>query len=285
MRAHAAEHAGAEIRAPGAHREKRERVAEREPRRGADDAERPRFDEHQPRDATALEPQHAQQGVLTAPPRRLQRLGRENQEAAGEERDQREHIEVHPVGARRIGARLLERFDRRGIDAGRKEALDGFQHGVAVRPARNAHLQPIELAEPPEAPLRGGDVDERRLAAQRRLRQDARHGELERSLSDDEAQVLALAKPERRGRGSREERPVRREELVAILSRERRLQQRRAQDVDADHAQRALGAGEAGIELEHRARDAHAGELRDLRIERLGKAAAGAAHLDVGFAG
>src|SRR6185369_15386513 len=48
---------------------------------------------------------------------------------------------------------------------------------------------------------------------------------------------------------------------------------------------RALAAGEAGVELERRAGRRHAGHSRDARIERLGKAAAPAAHLEVGVAG
>src|SRR3954466_15841193 len=49
--------------------------------------------------------------------------------------------------------------------------------------------------------------------------------------------------------------------------------------------QRLFGASKTDVELEHRARHAHAGELCDLRVERLGEAAAAAAHFDVSFAG
>src|SRR5205823_2396645 len=57
------------------------------------------------------------------------------------------------------------------------------------------------------------------------------------------------------------------------------------QDVDAYHAQRALGAGDGDVELEHGANEAQLRQLGDARVERLGKAGAAAAYLDVGFTG
>ena len=46
-----------------------------------------------------------------------------------------------------------------------------------------------------------------------------------------------------------------------------------------------LGAGEADIELEHRAYRANAGNSGDSRVERVGKARTPTTHFDVGFSG
>ena len=56
--------------------------------------------------------QHAQQRELRAPPHDRERLRREHEQAAGEQRNQRQHVEIDPVGPRQAGTRV--RSSRRG---------------------------------------------------------------------------------------------------------------------------------------------------------------------------
>src|SRR5438046_4964743 len=100
----------------------------------------------------------------------FERLRGKDEEAAGEERNHREDVEVHTVSARRIGARLLQAFDRCRVNAGWQQRLDLLDEGRTVRTLGQANVQAVELAQAAEAPLRRRDVDERRLAAQRRRR-------------------------------------------------------------------------------------------------------------------
>jgi hypothetical protein len=207
--------------------------------------------------------------MLAAPACRLQRLRREHQEAAGEERDHREHVQIHAVGSRRVAARLLQRLDGGNVRARWKHRADCLQDGAPVGAARKVHVEAVELAQAIEAPLRRRDVGQRGESPQIRDSGDLeRHG----ARPDDQPDRCFA---EALGSKRREQHLVGREKLYLAL----------AQGVDADHAQRALRAGDADVELEARVHPRHAWKAGDLRIERLGKAAAPAAHLQVGFAG
>jgi len=138
--------------------------------------------------------------MLAAAAGSLERLRGEDQEAAGKERDHCEHIEIHAVRARGIAASLLERLHRCSVDAWRQQRLHAADECGAVGALRKAHVEAIELAQPLEAPLRAGDVDERRLAAQRGARQHAGDGVLHAALADHEPQPVAFAQAERGSR-------------------------------------------------------------------------------------
>src|SRR5256885_10753252 len=157
--------------------------------------------------------------MLAAAAGSLERLRGKDQEATGEERDHRQHIEVDAIGARWIGARLLERLERRRMRACRQERLDAAEHRGALRSLCEAHVEAIQLTEPLEAPLRRSDVDERRLPAQGGTRKDTGDREFDHVLADDQAKTLALAEAERGGGGRRKERLVRREQLEALRQR------------------------------------------------------------------
>ena len=150
-----------------AHREKRKRIPERDTERRAERAERRGFHEHETGDATPFEAQHTQERMLAAPARGLERLGGEHEKTAGEERHHRQHVQIHAVGTRWIPARLLQRFHRGREHPRRQQRLDAAHDRGALGALRQAHVEPIELAQPLEAPLCAGDVDQRCLAAQR----------------------------------------------------------------------------------------------------------------------
>ena len=100
-------------------------------------------------------------------------------------------------------------------------------------------------------------------------------------LPDRQAQDPAFAELKRRGGGCGQEHLVGREELVATLHDELRLELRGAQDIHADDAHGALGSGDAGVELEHRARHRDARQPGNAHVQRFRKAGAPAAHLEV----
>ena len=219
-------------------------------------------------DAARGEPENPEQGMLAPAARRLERLRGEDEKAAGKERHHRQDVEIHAVGARRVAARLLQRFGGRDVNAGRQQRADRFGDLLAVGPLREVHIQAVQLPEPIQAPLRGGNVGEGGESLQLAC---ARHLELHDPRADDQAQPLL---PEL-GCRLREQHLVRREQLGPA----------EPQRVQPDHADGALGAGDAGLELEPRVHPRHAGQPGDLRVKRLGKAGAPASHLQARLAG
>ena len=179
--------------------------------------------------------QHAQQRMLAAPARHFQRLRREHQETAGEQRHQREHVQVDAVGARQVGAGLLHRVQRRHVRAGRQQRGDLRAHRLAVGARREAQVDAVQLAQPPEAPLRGGDVGERRDAAQAGA--DHAGDDRVRPLADRRLfsgfsfRELQSAQRQKNHIRLQQLQPLRR-----IVGEQRRLDQRRAQRIDADQA-------------------------------------------------
>jgi hypothetical protein len=169
------------------------------------------------------------------------------------------------------------------MDAGREKLANALQGIMQVRPGLQANVDAVELAQAVEAPLRSRDIGERADAPQRRRYA----GDLERDglLTVDQVKHISLFQAEGFGRRRRQQDAIRRKQLAAILGHELRLQDRRAQDVDAGERDGALAAGYAGLQLERRACQRHPFKLRDARIQRLREAAARAAHLEVGFAG
>ena len=199
----------------GAHRGERDRIAEREAeqrrrarRAAAASASTSRAS------CAPLEAEHAQQRVLAAAPRHLQRLRREHQEAAGEQRHHREHVEVHAVGARRIGARLLQALERRGMHAGRQQRRDRARSRLRESRSRlQAHVDAVELAQAAEAPLRGGDVGERADALAATAATPATFS-VDGLLADRPAEARRPSPGQRFGRRGRQKHAVRREQLA-----------------------------------------------------------------------
>ena len=220
--------------------------------------------------------------MLAAPARDFQRLRGEHQEAAGEERDERKHVHVDAIGARERGAAFLDRLDRRDVRARGKQRLDARAHCLAVRAGGESQVDAIQLPGPSEPPLRRGDVGERGDPAQARRGKNARDLELDHLEAGDHAQFFALAQSRLEGNerhvGLQQRKPP-----LGLVQEQGGLDRGRAQRIDPDQADRAP-AGETRIELEHRARHRDAGNAGERGVQRLGKAGAAAAHLEVRFA-
>ena len=162
---HAGEVAAAEVAAEQSQRERGERGADGEAGRAADRAEQRGFDQHEAQPLARAQPEHAEQRELRLALRDRQRQDREHQERAGEEGDQREHRQVHAVGARHVRDALRGFVGIGGAHAGRQREL--AQHRRAVRAAHQPDVDAMQAAEPAERGLRAGDVDHRERRTRR----------------------------------------------------------------------------------------------------------------------
>ena len=160
---------------------------------------------------------------------------------------------------------LDQGLDGRDVHAGGKQGPDRAHDRLAIGAASEMHVEPVELAETREAPLRGGDIGERGKALQLG---DAVDLELDHAFSHHERQAAAAELA--RGDG-RQEHPVRREQLRPS----------EAQRVNADHTHGPLGTRDSRVQLQHGIHPRDAGEARDLREKGLREAAAAAANLQV----
>ena len=98
---------------------------------------------------------------LAPAPQRRQRLRRVDEEAAGEQRHQRERREIRSIGARqaqRIVARLARRRDSRVRRQHAPRCRARTRSGS--RAAREPQIDARQLAEAVELPLRSRDVDD-----------------------------------------------------------------------------------------------------------------------------
>jgi len=104
--------------------------------------------------------QRAQQRERFTPPQYRQGLGREDEKGAGPQRHQREHIEIHAVGAR-DGDRPIAFDIRRDREyAGRQMSGQFVLRAADIAARRQAQVDAIDATDPPEDPLRGRDVHE-----------------------------------------------------------------------------------------------------------------------------
>ena len=161
----------AQIAAQQLQPERRQPGSERDAGQAAGRAQHDRFGQHQRAPLPRCQAEHAEQRELLRAPRHAQRQHREHQEAAGEQRHQRQHGEVDAVGARQIADPLGGVARRRRRDAGGQ--LQRAQPGIAIGTGAQAHVNPGQLADAAEQVLRGGDVHHR----QRRTASDHRSGD------------------------------------------------------------------------------------------------------------
>ena len=95
-------------RRPDANRDSRDRIAARQPDQRADNAQDRALAQQLAGERPLLQAERAEQRELTQPPRHRERLRRIDEEPAGQQRDQREHVEVDAIGARqRVAAPAL----------------------------------------------------------------------------------------------------------------------------------------------------------------------------------
>mgnify|MGYP003591405110 CR=1 FL=1 len=114
---------GAEVAAENGEQSPRQRVTERRTDHAADESDQSALADEPDEQAAAGEADGAEKGKLAAPAHDRERLRREDEEAAGEQRHRRQHRQIDPVGARQV-AGLVLRFGG-GLD---NDA--GGQHGL-----------------------------------------------------------------------------------------------------------------------------------------------------------
>jgi len=225
--------------------------------------------------------QHTEQRQLRHPLGHRQRLHREHQKRAREQRHQRQHGEVDAVGAREVG-HTLRRFVRcRGAHGGRQRHR--AQHRVAVGARLQAEVDAAQLPEPVEVRLRASQVDHRQRpgvgadAAAHRQRHQPVAG-----LHPQRFTGLHAKQPLRR---RVEEHPVRIEQGQPGGVPQRRVRPRQQgrgqrgghQRVLADQLQSALaalGVERVGVQLDHRAGQRDPGLRGDAGVERFVQPAA-----------
>ena len=224
-----------------------------------------RRDQRPPRHA-----ERAQQRELGAPPHDRERLRREHEQPAGEERHQREHVQVHAIGARDAGAALdvgLRPLDlhaggqlaRRGARAARRRRRRGARAGRCGSAGR-------------------GD---RRPPGRRRCRRTPRGRWPPRTMPATRNVVSPSATCSRRrspaatpshsaAAGLRKiaSGPQRVEGVGGVGRDELRLHEPRAEDVEPEHPEALAPPDDARVDLDHRARDGDLGQARDARRTR-----------------
>jgi hypothetical protein len=99
LRRDTAEETRAQVGADEAQHRKRQCVTRRESDQRARDADQRAFRHQQRREARARDAECPQQRELRPALHHRQRLGREHEQAPGEQRHQREHVEVDPITA------------------------------------------------------------------------------------------------------------------------------------------------------------------------------------------
>ncbi len=158
LRARAAEIAAAEIAAQKAQARIGDDEPDREANDGADRADDGAFGQHLRDKTAAIDAEDAEQRELRAAPRNRKRLRRVDQERAGEQRHQRQHVEIDAVGAREtVGAACFGLLtDELGI--GRQQRRDGCAHARRVHAGREFQVDAVQPSERIEPPLRIGDV-------------------------------------------------------------------------------------------------------------------------------
>ncbi len=167
----------------------RDRDAEQDAERAAHRADPGRLGELQPRELAGGDAGRPQVRQLRPLGQRCLRLQREDQEAAGQQRDQRQHIQVHPVGTAQVGKARGRGIRSRDHDAGRqRQPLVEVRHGGA---GREAQRDPREAPEPTKAPLREAQVHHAQQCAGFRARHRAAHLQPHVSIAGVDLEVVA----------------------------------------------------------------------------------------------
>jgi hypothetical protein len=264
LRRDAGKVAAAQVAAQHLQRQRRQRRAQRDAGDAADRAEQHCFGQHQRAPLARRQAQHAEQRELLRAARHAQRQHREHQEAAGEQRDQRQHSEVDAVGARQV-AHALGRVPGLGCgDAGRQP--QAAQPGFTVGAGRQPHVDAGQHAEAAEQLLCRGDVHH----GQRRATGD--HAAADRGLAQLQSalQLHRGAGHEPLRRRIEEHRGRRQQRQPVGAGRWLRHQRRRHggdhQRVDAHHPDRqpaAVRERQQRAQFQHRAGNGDGGIARD----------------------
>src|SRR5436190_12089995 len=86
--------------------------------------------------------------MLRAAARYFERLRGKDEKAAGKERHEREHVQVHAIRPRQVRATFLHCVNRRDVRTGWQDRCDSRLHLRAIRPWREPQIDAVQLAKP-----------------------------------------------------------------------------------------------------------------------------------------
>ena len=270
----AGEEAAAQVAAEHVQRQARDRGPEQQAERAADHAEDRRLDHEQRLQLAGRDARHPQERQLRAARDRRLRLQREHEEAAGEQRHQRQHVQVDAIGARQVrhprglGIGACDRHAGRQLQRPR-QAVDGRSRG-------ELHVDARQLAEPVEPPLRVTEVHHADHLPRARAGQGADDRQPRFARPGEDAELAAHADLEPVERGRRQEDAVAEDrEARRVVGRHRHQRLRQgggAEDVEADDRQhgraRFVETEHRHVELQHGAGQFD-GRMRDDPREQL----------------
>ncbi len=253
----AAEEAAAQVAAEHVEGQARDGGPEQQAERAAGHAEDRRLDHQQPLQLAGRDSRHPQERQLRAARDRRLRLQREHEEAAGEQRHQRQHVQVDAIGARQVRHPCRFRVGARDRHAGRQ--LQRPRQAVDRRSRGELHVDARQLAEPVEPPLRVTEVHHADHLPCARAGQGADDRQPRFARPGEHAQLAAHADLEPLERGGRQEDTVaedRETRRVVPRHRHQRLRQGSgAEDVETDDRQhgraRLVDDEHRHVELQH----------------------------------
>ena len=204
------------------------------------------------------------------------RLQRVHEEGAGEQRDQRQHVQVHAVGARQVGNACAGRVGRLQRHAGRQRKLGCQRLGACA--GGQLQVDAGDAPEPVEPPLRKPDVHDRHHLAFAGARQRAGDGQRLRRRAGLQRQRVADPQVEGRQRRGRQVQAIVEQREAPVVARRRLAepggrQRSGAQHVNAHHRQTASAQpgrlDDRRFDLQHRTGQRHArigGHTREHRV-------------------
>lgn len=163
---------GAQVDAAGGQQARGKQPAGSDADDAAHGADRGALGQQQAQHRAPRNAQRAQQGNLRAPPEYRQGLRRMDDEGAGEQGDQRQHVEIGPVGAGQRRAAPVFRVGGQGVHARRQQALQRPLRRQQVGPGFQADIDAMQRAGHAETPLRRGDVHDAQRLPVGAIRQD-----------------------------------------------------------------------------------------------------------------
>ncbi len=255
--------------------------SQRESAEAASNADERAFGRNRGNETPAGHAQHAQERELRAPPHDGKRLRGEHEQPPGEERDQRQHVEIDAVRAREAGAGGDARLRPFRGNAGRQDGVESTAKRIDVDAGREAQIDAGDASEPIELGLRAGDVHHSEALLARRQRAGNAQGAKREPHLERHDVAGGNAEPARRCCAYEQRVGAQRIETIGRRRDQCRLDPGYAKRILAQDAQRIVAAGELRVDLDYGARDGDLGHPRDCRIEPFVESGPRAAHFQI----
>ncbi len=224
-------------------------------------------------------------GLLGFPPHDCERLRREHQEPPGKQRDQCQHVEIDPVGARQGGVAIHFRVGSLDQHAGRQPGAQPPCEQRGVDSGTQSQVDAVEQARPGEQRLRGADIDDGEALPARAF-EDPGNAQRNHVQPDLHGQRVAGFQSQRSGCGRRHEDPIGAQEIqpVGNVGRgEKQLDPRRPENIEPEDSQRVTLTGNSRFHLQHGAGHRHLGESGHPRVQGFVESGAGTANGQIGL--